>query len=103
MPNKTPTIFTIGFTKKPASEFFKLLRDAGVKRVVDVRLNNVSQLAAFAKRDDLRYFLQEILHVDYVHLPLLLAPTKEMRGKFVEDESWPDYERDFRFIREVCT
>ena len=44
---------TIGFTKKPARRFFDLLRASGAKRVVDVRLNNGSQLAGFAKKDDL--------------------------------------------------
>ncbi len=54
--------FTIGFTKKPAQRFFELLRNAGVKRVLDVRLHNSSQLAGFAKRDDLAWFLREVVH-----------------------------------------
>jgi uncharacterized protein (DUF488 family) len=94
MPDKSNTIFTIGFTKKPAAVFFQKLRDAGVKRVIDVRLNNVSQLAGFSKKDDLRYFLLEILHVDYVH-ESLLAPTKEMREEYKKNKSWPDYEKAF--------
>ncbi len=69
-------IFTIGFTKKSANRFFELLRTSGARRVVDVRLNNVSQLAGFAKRDDLACFLAEICGMDYVHLPVL-APTSE--------------------------
>jgi uncharacterized protein (DUF488 family) len=69
MPNKSENIFTIGFTKKSASVFFKTLKEAGVERVIDVRLNNISQLAGFSKKDDLQYFLQEIIQVDYVHLP----------------------------------
>jgi uncharacterized protein (DUF488 family) len=67
-------IHTIGFTQKSASRFFGLLREAGVRRLVDVRLNNVSQLAGFAKRDDLAFFLAEICDAEYVHEPLL-APT----------------------------
>jgi uncharacterized protein (DUF488 family) len=67
-------VSTIGFTKKSAKRFFELLRASGAKRVVDVRLNNVSQLAGFAKKDDLAYFLKEICGMDYVHLPTL-APT----------------------------
>jgi uncharacterized protein (DUF488 family) len=94
MPDKTPEVFTIGFTRKSASVFFEMLRDAGVKRVVDVRLNNVSQLAGFSKKDDLRYFLKEILGVDYIQLPLL-APTKDIRTQYKNSGSWPDYERDF--------
>ena len=70
-------IFTIGFTKKSADSFFTKLQRAGVKRLVDVRLNNVSQLAGFAKRDDLRYFTKVICKIDYVHLPDL-APTQEI-------------------------
>ena len=70
-------LFTIGFTEKSAEDFFSRLRAAGAKRVIDVRLNNVSQLAGFSKRDDLRFFLQEIAGIGYIHLPLL-APTQEM-------------------------
>jgi uncharacterized protein (DUF488 family) len=71
-------VLTIGFTRKSARRFFEMLRSSEAKRVVDVRLNNVSQLAGFAKKDDLAYFLKEICGMDYVHLPEL-APTQEMR------------------------
>ena len=54
------TIYTIGFTKKSADKFFNLLKTNQVRKVIDVRLNNVSQLAGFAKRDDLIFFLKEI-------------------------------------------
>ena len=64
-------VFTIGFTKKTAEEIFSRLVQAGVKRVIDIRLNNVSQLAGFAKRDDLRYFLKSIAGIDYLHLSLI--------------------------------
>ena len=74
-------IATIGFTRKPARRFFGLLREAGVKRVLDVRLNNASQLAGFAKRDDLAWFLGELGGIDYVHLPSL-APTPELLGDY---------------------
>ena len=88
-------LFTIGFTKKPAQRFFELLRDSGAKRVVDVRLNNVSQLASFAKRDDLTYFLREICRMDYVHLPAL-APTHEMLDQYKKKRGdWATYEREF--------
>ncbi len=72
---------TIGFTKKSARRFFELLRASGVKRVVDVRLNNGSQLAGFAKRDDLAWFLDEICGIEYVHLPSL-APTADILGDY---------------------
>jgi len=68
-------VFTIGFTKKSARDFFGKLSRPEIKRLVDVRLNNVSQLAGFAKKDDLRFFAEAICHIEYVHLPEL-APTK---------------------------
>jgi len=88
-------IFTIGFTKKSAEAFFTKLKRAGVKRVVDVRLNNVSQLAGFTKRDDLRYFLRAICDIDYVHLPEL-APTQEIMDDYKKHNGdWGLYERQF--------
>jgi uncharacterized protein (DUF488 family) len=87
--------FTIGFTKKSARRFFELLRGSGAKRIVDVRLNNVSQLAGFAKKDDLAYFLQEICGMDYVHFPAL-APTQDMLDKYKKQHGdWNAYETRF--------
>ena len=89
------TLFTIGFTRKNAEKFFGLLSSSRVKRVVDVRLNNVSQLAGFAKRDDLKFFLQRVCGIDYVHLPDL-APTREMLADYRKKRmGWDDYERQF--------
>lgn len=91
-------LFTIGFTKKSAETFFETLRRSGVKRVVDVRLNNVSQLAGFAKRDDLRYFLEKICQVEYVHAPDL-APTQPMlEGYRKGHKDWATYEQQFRYL-----
>jgi len=88
-------VFTIGFTKKTARRFFELLRDSGAKRVVDVRLNNVSQLAGFAKKDDLAYFLETICGIEYVHLPVL-APTQEMLDEYKKQRGdWETYETRF--------
>ncbi len=88
-------VYTIGFTKKSAETFFTTLRDSGARRVVDVRLNNVSQLAGFSKRDDLRYFLREIAGLDYVHLPEL-APTQELLDAYRKrGGDWAAYERGF--------
>lgn len=88
-------VFTIGFTKKSARRFFELLRESGAKRVVDVRLNNSSQLAGFAKRDDLAYFLKEMRGMDYVHLPEL-APTQEMLDAYRNERGdWTAYEDRF--------
>lgn len=91
----TVDISTIGFTKKSAQRFFQLLKGSGAKRIIDVRLNNVSQLAGFAKRDDLAFFAKEICDVDYVHAPLL-APTQEMLDTYKKDRGeWSDYEARF--------
>jgi uncharacterized protein (DUF488 family) len=88
-------VYTIGFTKKSANKFFDLLKDTSTKRVVDVRLNNVSQLAGFAKRDDLKFFLKEILDIDYVHLPEL-APTKDILDAYKKNKgAWNVYEPAF--------
>jgi uncharacterized protein (DUF488 family) len=88
-------IFTIGFTKKSAEAFFTKLQLAGITRLVDIRLNNVSQLAGFAKRDDLRYFLRSICHVDYVHLQEL-APTQQILDEYKKrNGDWNLYEHRF--------
>ena len=88
-------VFTIGFTQSTAAHFFGRLNDAGIKRLVDVRLNNVSQLAGFAKRDDLAYFLRQLCGAEYVHEPRL-APTQEMLDAYKKQHGpWPDYERCF--------
>ena len=88
-------LFTIGFTKKTAEEFFSRLLRAGVKRVIDIRLNNVSQLAGFAKRDDLRYFLRTIGQMEYVHRPDL-APTQQILDDFKKNKGrWEIFEKNF--------
>jgi uncharacterized protein (DUF488 family) len=88
-------IYTIGFTKKPASAFFGLLRKSGARTLVDVRLNNVSQLAGFAKRDDLKYFLAELCDMDYVH-DRRLAPTQTMLDDYRKrGATWSEYARQF--------
>lgn len=89
------TLFTIGFTKKTAEQFFTRLCHTGVKRVVDIRLNNNSQLAGFTKRDDLKYFLRTLCSIDYVHVPQL-APTQEILNNFKKNKGkWSEYERKF--------
>ena len=88
-------LFTIGFTRKSARRFFALLRESGAKRIVDVRLNNVSQLAGFAKKEDLAYFLHEICEIGYVHAPEL-APTQEMLDDYKKRRGdWSTYETRF--------
>ena len=88
-------IHTIGFTKKNAMTFFGFLRQANIKTLIDVRLNNVSQLAGFAKRDDLKFFLNELCGADYIHAPDL-APTKEILNSYKKGEIvWVEYEDKF--------
>lgn len=97
MNNQSPNInlFTIGFTQKTAQNFFELLTKAGVKRIIDTRLNNVSQLAGFAKRKDLEYFLREIAGIEYVHI-LDLAPTKDILDNYKKKKGdWDTYEKSF--------
>src|SRR5258708_3088923 len=88
-------VFTIGFTKKSARQFFNALRRPGLERIVDVRLNKVSELGGFSKRDDLEFFAQAIHDIGYVHLPEL-APTQEMLDEYKKSRgSWSDYETKF--------
>ena len=88
-------LFTIGFTKKNAETFFEKLKKSGIVKLIDIRLNSVSQLAGFTKKDDLKYFLKIICDCDYVHEPLL-SPTKEILDAYKKKEiTWPEYERRF--------
>jgi uncharacterized protein (DUF488 family) len=88
-------IYTIGFTKKNAEKFFSLLKSQNISKVIDVRLNNVSQLAGFAKKDDLKYFLKELCNAEYIHAPDL-APTEDILSLYKKgDISWEKYEDSF--------
>jgi uncharacterized protein (DUF488 family) len=96
------TLFTIGFAGKTAEEFFGKLQRAGVKRLIDVRLNNVSQLAGFTKKKDLEYFLRVIGNIEYLHHEDL-APTADILDRFKKkgEMDWPEYERLFnQLLRE---
>ena len=95
------TVYTIGFTHKSAEEFFSILKVAGVKRVVDIRINNVSQLAGFSKKKDLEYFLRELGNIEYVHLPDL-APTQDILDEYKKNKgNWLIFEKKFlRLISE---
>ena len=91
-------IFTIGFTQKSASEFFQLLRDNHIQRLVDIRLKPSGQLSAFARQEDLPYFLDELAnHCQYVHMPIL-APTKEILQDYRSGGSWTDYVTRFEAL-----
>ncbi len=88
-------VFTIGFTQKSAEAFFSTLRNQGVKRVIDIQLNNSSQLAGFSKKDDLRYFLKAICQINYLYKPEL-APTKEIMDAFKKNKGkWSVFEEKF--------
>jgi len=88
-------LFTLGFTKESAEEFFGRLKRSGARRLVDVRLNNVSQLAGFTKKDDLRFFTQAICGIPYAHLPILAPTQKALDGYKKEKGGWDAYERLF--------
>jgi uncharacterized protein (DUF488 family) len=91
-------IYTIGYTQKPAERFFELLKSAGIKRVIDIRLKNTAQLAGFSKKDDLKYFLQAILGAEYVHEPRL-APTEELLDAYQHKQiDAEEYARQFRAL-----
>jgi uncharacterized protein (DUF488 family) len=93
-------LYTIGFTQKNARKFFNLLRDNNVKTIVDIRLNNTSQLAAFAKGEDLKFFLTEFCNIDYIH-DTTFAPTEELLKDYKNKKvSWLDYEKEFDRIME---
>ncbi|MDY5123604.1 MAG: DUF488 domain-containing protein [Treponema sp.] len=91
-------LYTIGFTKKNAETFFTLLKKNGVKKIIDVRLNNVSQLAGFTKQDDLKYFLKDLCRIEYYYYGQL-APTEDILKRYKNKEiSWEQYELEFNSL-----
>ncbi len=94
-------IYTIGFTQKSAAEFFETLKSHGIKRLIDVRLKNNSQIAGFAKNDSLKYFLKEICDADYIHMPFLSPPKELLDAYRKQNISWEKYQRRFvAFLKE---
>ncbi len=87
-------VYTIGSSGKSAERFFTLLKGSGVERVIDVRLRPQGQLAGFAKKNDLGFFLKELIDCDYVHLPQL-APTDEILKSYRENKDWDRYVSEF--------
>jgi uncharacterized protein (DUF488 family) len=88
-------VFTIGFTQSSAAHFFGRLKAVGIRQLLDVRLNNTSQLAGFAKRDDLIFFVRELCNAAYTHEPLL-APTQTLLDNYRKyGQTWAEYERQF--------
>ncbi|MBR5080959.1 MAG: DUF488 domain-containing protein [Bacteroidales bacterium] len=89
------TLYTIGFTKKSAEQFFNLLKNNNVKQLVDVRISNSSQLAGFAKGKDLEFFVKEICHIPYRHITDF-APSKELLDLWHKQEvTWEEYEKTY--------
>lgn len=88
-------IYTIGFTGKSAESFFGLLKANGIQQLVDIRLNNTSQLAGFTKSENLPFFLREICGADYVH-ETRLAPTEQIFAKLKKQKgTWEEFERAY--------
>jgi uncharacterized protein (DUF488 family) len=85
---------TIGFAGKTAEEFFHLLDQAHVEKLIDVRLNRGGQLSGFAKHPDLTYFLEKVISIGYSHEPRL-APTSELLDTYRETKDWSAYEIGF--------
>ena len=90
-------LYTVGYTRKPAEQFFDVLKRARVQRVIDVRLNRTSQLAGFAKARDLAYFLQTICGAEYRAVPQF-APTREMLNAYRATGDWNTYETEFQAL-----
>ncbi|MEH2869139.1 DUF488 family protein [Segatella copri] len=85
------TLYTIGFTKKSAEQFFELLKNNHISKLVDIRINNASQLAGFAKGKDLQYFVKQICNAPYEHI-VDFAPTKDLLSKWRKEEvDWSQY------------
>lgn len=89
------TLFTIGYTKSTAARFFERLSAAGVRRLIDIRASNRSQLAGFAKMPDLEYFLTAICGIGYRYEPLLVPPIEMMRNYRNGVLSWADYQTEY--------
>lgn len=88
------TIHTIGFTKKSAEEFFEALRRSGAKHLLDIRLNNKSQLAGFTKKDDMPYFLKRLVNMEYLEVPML-APEESILKEYRRTGDWARYEQRY--------
>lgn len=88
-------VCTIGFTKKTAKQFFSILTKNNIDTVVDIRLNNSSQLAGFSKYPDIEFFLEKICNTGYKH-DLHFAPKDSTLTKYKKKQiSWDEYEKEF--------
>ena len=91
-------IYTAGFAAWTAEQFFGALKKHGVSNLVDVRLNNTSQLASFAKKRDLEFFLRELCNVPYFHEPLLAPTASLLRAYRKKEITWEEYENNFNLL-----
>jgi len=88
-------IFTIGSSRKTAEEFFRLLEDNGVTKIIDVRLNNTSQILAFAKYPDIEFFTCKILGAKYFH-DRKFTPSEKILVRYKKNDiDWDEYEKEF--------
>lgn len=88
------TIYTVGFTKKSAKEFFEALRRSGAKHLLDIRLHNTSQLAGFTKGRDLEYFLKQVVNMEYHEVPIL-APEDSLLKEYRKTKDWAKFEQQY--------
>jgi len=88
-------LYTIGFTKRTAESFFEALKKIGARYLIDIRLNNTSQLAGFTKKQDLSYFLKKLVGMDYYELPEM-APTSSILDEYRRSKDWEHYEKAYR-------
>lgn len=89
-------LYTIGFTNKSAEQFFQLLTANRVRKVIDVRLNNTNQLAAYSKKDDLKYFLRSIARIDYEHALQFAPEPKQFKAYKTKQMPWEAYAEYYR-------
>ncbi|MGD9567064.1 MAG: DUF488 family protein [Sedimentibacter sp.] len=88
-------LYTIGFTKKSAQKFFELLEMNNVNTIIDIRLNNTSQLSGFAKYPDIKFFLKRVCNIDYLH-DLQFSPTEDILKNYKKKVyTWQDYVEHF--------
>lgn len=88
-------VYTIGFSNKSAQRFFELLKENGVRKIIDIRINNASQLSGFAKSKDLKYFARELADISYIHR-VDLAPTKDLLKRYRDKKiTWEEYGREY--------
>ena len=94
------TLYTIGFSGKDARTFFTTLKQNNISLLVDIRLNNVSQLAGYTKKNDLEFFLREICNIDYSH-EISFAPTKEILDNYKNKViTWEQYKEEYISLME---